>query len=777
MYRLGLAYGRLTMRWRWYIFALWLVGLLVSLPLAANIPGVLKSGGYDFSGTESYTAYNLMLSKLHYPATQLVVVFQSASTPVRNAAYQRELHGFMTRARTFPHVINLVPGEIGKDGNTTYVLINFNDQIDDVEGHLSKFQTLLPQGNTAGPARTYLVGEATVANALVQISQQDAEHADTAVLPIALIVLLVVFGTLVAALLPLLLAMLAVLIALAVVYLIALHSATNVSVLSIVSILGLGISIDYSLLIVRRFREELAQGRNVRDAIAWTVATAGEAILFSGLTVIIGLMGMLLLGLQSMTSIGVAGSVVVAVALLAALTLLPALLSILGARINSLRVPLLGRLTVQAVRPAAVAAANDGDTTTARGGNSSQQSGATDQHGFWHTLAFTVMKRPLLVILIVVALLAVLGWPIFSLNIGTSSDAALPANSPVRQGLAILNAQFSDANNNPTFVVVQTPDGSSMLTPANLQRLAHLTQWINQQPHVVSVTGLMQLPSIQGTPTPSLSQQELTAIYSTGAYTQNAALSQFVSSTTAGNTTLITVKVDAAVDSAAGKALIDNLRAGDKAAGQGLQSYVGGIQAVYLDFDRTLYNHFPWTILFIVIATYILLLLMFRSVLLPLKAILMNVLSVGAAYGVLVYVFQWGNFGNILNFTSSGFVDSLIPILLFCILFGLSMDYEVFLLSRIREEWLRTHDNHWAVAHGLEQTGSVITSAALLLVIVTCAFTFTELLITKEMGLGMTVAILVDATIIRSLLVPATMQLLGKWNWWFPSFSRRQRSS
>lgn len=172
--------------------------------------------------------------------------------------------------------------------------------------------------------------------------------------------------------------------------------------------------------------------------------------------------------------------------------------------------------------------------------------------------------------------------------------------------------------------------------------------------------------------------------------------------------------------------------------------------------------------LFILLATYILLLLMFRSVLLPLKAILMNVLSVGAALGMLVFIFQWGNLGNVLNFTASGFIDSAIPALMFCILFGLSMDYEVFLLSRMREEWLRTYDNRRAVARGLEKTGGVITNAALLFVIVTGAFTFTRLLITKEMGLGMTLAVLVNATIIRSLLVPATMRLLGKWNWWFP---------
>jgi RND superfamily putative drug exporter len=222
------------------------------------------------------------------------------------------------------------------------------------------------------------------------------------------------------------------------------------------------------------------------------------------------------------------------------------------------------------------------------------------------------------------------------------------------------------------------------------------------------------------------------------------------------------------MDSSEGKGLINNLRAGDKAAGQGLIVLVGGNQADSLDFSNFLFGNFPKTILFILAVTYILLLLMFRSVLLPLKAILMNVLSLSACFGVLVFIFQWGNFSNILNFTSDGSIDSTIPILLFCIIFGLSMDYEVFLLSRIHEEWLRTHDNRWAVARGLEKTGGVITNAALLFMIVAGAFIFTSILLIQEMGIGLTVAVLVDAAIIRMLLVPATMRLLGRWNWWLP---------
>ncbi len=744
LYQIGLVYGRQVYRFRWFIIAIWIIGLLASLPFAARLPSVLKNGGYNFSGSEAYDVYNAVTNKLHVPPTQALVVFQSSNTPVSDPSYQREVQDFITRAKTFHTVTSVVPGGVGQDGRTTYVVVNFNNKVEDVENQLTAFSNLLPQ---QGPARVYLTGEVASEAALTQIAQSDSEHADAFALPIALAVLVIVFGTVLAAFMPLILALVAVPIALALIYGVATQSLMNASVLSLASIIGLGISIDYSLFMTRRFREELAAGRSVSEAVAWTVATAGEAILFSGMTVIIGFFGLLLISLQSMSSLGIGGALVVVSAVLGALTLLPALLSIIGTRINALRVPFLSRFTVYTVDQKA-------------------RDEGKQPRGFWHRLAFAVMRRPILVILIVVVILLGLGWPVFSLNIGTSSETALPESSTVRQGLDILNAQFPSLNENPVYILVQSPDGSSMLAPANLQRLAHLTQWVGRQNHITQVSSLMQLPV---TPAgPALSQQQLIALYSTGAYKNYPQLAQFVTSTTAGDTTFITAKTDTTIDSNAGKALINTLRAGEKAAGQGLIVKTGGLQAIYLDFDRFLYKNFPKTIIFILVTTYILLLIMFRSVLLPLKAILMNVISVSASYGVLVFVFQWGNFKNLLDFTSNGFIDSLIPILLFCVLFGLSMDYEVFLLSRIREEWLKTHDNSWAVAHGLEQTGGVITSAALIFVIVAGAFIFTNLLITKEIGLGLAVAILVDASIIRSLLVPATMQLLGKWNWWLP---------
>src|SRR5438876_1185412 len=745
LYRLGLAYGRQVYRFRWFIIALWIIIVGVSIPFASQISSVLQGGGYSFQNSESIRVDNLLTSKLHQPLTQALVVFQSMSTAVSDPAYQQEVQDFMAKAHTFPNVTQVTQGGTGQDGRTAYVTINFNQTEDKVETKMADFHKLLP---TSGPAKAYLTGDPAIFREITTATQQDVEHAEIAALPIALLVLLVVFGTLIAAAMPILLAVVAVAVALAVIYAIALHYSMSIFVLNIASIIGLGISIDYSLFMVRRFRDELAEGRSARDAVSWTIATAGEAILFSGLIVMIGFSGLLLIGVPIMISMGIGGAVVVGIAVLAALTLLPSLLGVLGPRINSLRIPFFNRFTMRTEQRAASANME------------------TEPKGFWELWAWGVMRRPVLIIVAVSALLLLLSWPIFSISIGTAGSSSLPKSAESRKGIDTLNAQFPATNQYPIFITAQTTDGSNMLIAENLAKLDNLSKWIAARDHVTGVISLTRLPSTPGAP--ALSEQQLAALYNTGAYQQNPAMAQLVSSTTNGDTTLITVKSDTKIDSSEGKALIDNLRAGDQAAGQGLKVQVGGFQAISLDFNRYLYSNFPKAIAFILIATYILLLFMFRSVVLPLKAILMNVLSVCASYGVLVFIFQWGNFSNILNFIPDGFLNSLLPILLFCILFGLSMDYEVFLLSRIREEWLLTHNNRWAVARGLAMTGGVIADAALLFVIVCGAFTFTSVIITKEMGLGMAIAVLVDATIIRSLLVPATMRLLGRWNWWMP---------
>ncbi len=748
LYRFGVGYGRLIYRLRWLVLALWIAALIAAAPFAAQVASVLTGSGYSFSGSESVKVNNILASKLNQPKETLIVVFQSSDAYVNDASYQLEVNNFISVAQAYPHVSSVIAGGVGQDQKTTFVTVNFNQSASSDQKFTSDFKKIVPQGADATPARAYLTGSAPVSAAFNQLSQTDTEQAELKGLPIALAVLLIVFGSVVAGLLPLLLAAFAVPVALGVVYAIAVHVSTSVFVLNIASIVGLGISIDYTLFMTRRFREELARGRSVRDAVGWTVATAGEAILFSGLTVMIGFIGLILIGIQFMTSFGIGGAVTVASAALAALTLLPAVLSILGPRVNALRVPLLWRLV-------GVGEAHDteGETTESHG-------------GFWRSLALGVMAHPIIIVALVTALLLALGWPLLSINLGTPSITGIPKTIEARQGNDILTTQFPDTNTNPIIVLAQTSDGSSILSAANVAKVNQLTQWLDAQPDVSGVTSLTQFPGDPPAPTPT--QSQLAHLYATGAYKQVPGWAQLVAQTTGGDTTVITVRAAAPIDSVASKALVDHLRAGDNANGGGLHVMVSGEQAISLDFSRYLYGNFPRAIIFVLVATFTLLLIMFRSLLIPLKAIIMNALSVSAAYGALVIVFQWGYGQNLLGFESTGFVDSIIPILMFCILFGLSMDYEVFLLSRIREEWEKTHTNRRAGARGLEMTGGVSTNAALRFVIVTGAFTFTQLLVTKEIGLGMTVAVLVDAAIIRTLLVPATMRLVGRWNWWLP---------
>jgi putative drug exporter of the RND superfamily len=752
-YRIGYAYGRLIHRFRWLVLALWLVGLVIGAPFAARLSGVLESGGYSYDGSEASHANNTLINKLHWSSSQALIVFQSTTLPATDPQFQAEVNSFMGRAKGFAHVTGVSRGGVGLDSKTTYVVVSFNQNSSTIQQSMKSFRLLLP---ASGPAHAYLTGDPETFLEYNAITQQDIEHAETVTLPIALIVLLIVFGTLVAALMPLLLAVVAVPVALALLYAVAVHTWTSIFVLNVATVVGLGISIDYSLFMVRRFRDELAKGRDVRDAIAWSVATTGEAILFSGLAVMVGFCGLFLIGIPFMTSFGLGGALTVVSSVLAALTLMPAILAILGHRINALRLPFLRRRYASAGSIPAVAQESAGG-------------------GFWHSWALAVMRRPLLVVVGCAALLLLLGWPIFSMQVATYGSVSLPQHAEAEKAYTILGSQFPASDTNPIYVVVQTRDGSTILTNEHLSELDGLSQWLASQKHVTSMSGLTHLP-VSGSG-PALSGAQLVALYTSGAYVQSQPLAAWVKATTTGDTTVITLTSDTKLDSSQGTALIDTLRAGSRLVAPGLQVQIGGTQALSLDFTRYLYTNFPRTILFVLATTYLLLLLMFRSLLLPLKAVLVNVLSLAASYGVLVFVFQWGHFSSLLDFTSSGFVDSTMPILIFCVLFGLSMDYEVFLLSRIHEEWLRTHDNRYAVARGLEKTGGVITNAALLFAIVTAAFTFTSLVTTKELGLGMTVAVLVDATIIRTLLVPATMRLLGRWNWWLPGLPLPPRQS
>ncbi len=740
-YTIGRKIGGAIYRLRWLVISIWLAVLVLALPFAAKISGVLTGGGYTLPSSESNTVAQISQQTLHYPVSQAEVIFQSSNTPVTDPSFQAEIHSFILRAKQFPNVYTVLTMPIGADNKTVMLTVAFHSSIDNLEQQIPAFQQILPQGSAASPAKAYLTGDAAIYSELNQVAQTDIEKADSAVFPIALFVLIVVFGALTAAIIPIMLAGIAVPIALAFIYLIALHFTTNVSVLSIASIAGLGLSIDYSLLYIRRFREEILRGKTIKEAVSWTEATSGEAIFFSGITVIIGFASMLFFNIPVMTSLALGGVSVVSIALLGSLTFVPAVLSIIGRRVDSIKIPFLQK--------------------SAQGSTDSLQ-----KNNFWRTFAIQVMKRPITIVICVMVLLSVLSFPALKLIIGTPGVDSLPKNSSARQGYTILQQQYPLEADSAFYIIMRNDNGSDILTADSLQRIATVSQWLAAQKNVTAVYSIMNLPQTAGFP--PISAQELTQAYITGAYKAIPALQQFVTANASDGVTMVTVYTNTKLDSPEGKALVGLFRNHLHNEFAQVSFFVGGVQAFSLDFNNYLYGNFPKAILFILITTLITLTIMFRSILLPIKAVVMNLISISAAYGVLVWVFQWGNFANLLHFTSEGFVEDTIPVLIFCILFGFSMDYEVFLLSRIREEWLNTRNNRLAIAVGLEKTAGVITSAALIMVIVASAITFTSLLAAKEIGLGMASAIFIDAAIIRSLLVPATMELLGKWNWWFP---------
>jgi RND superfamily putative drug exporter len=481
---------------------------------------------------------------------------------------------------------------------------------------------------------------------------------------------------------------------------------TDVSVFSInvITILGLGLAIDYGLFMVSRFREELRRGLSTEDAVARTMATAGRTVAVSGLTVAIALAGLLIFPQAFLRSMGFGGMAAVLVAMVAALTLLPALLSVLGPRVDALAVRRLLRRRATAAPP-------------------------VDGRGAWARVARSVMRRPVAYAVGIVVLLLALGLPFLRVSFGGIDARALPAGTGSRVVAETIDRDFGGSAEPPVEAVLTLP--AAVDSPSGR---AALGRWMS---------AARSLPGV-------------TSAEVTGA---------------AGDVSRVGVGVAGDPISAESRGLVDRLRALPPPDGGSV--LVGGRTAELVDLLDSVGSRLPWMALIVVGTSFVLLFLAFGSVVLPAKAVLMNVLSLSASFGALVWIFQDGHLSGLLDFTPTGTLEATQPILVLAIVFGLSMDYEVFLMSRIRERYLTTGDNTAAVATGLQRTGGIITSAALLLIVVIGAFSLSGITFIKLIGVAMILAILLDATIVRALLVPATMRLLGRANWWAPAPLRR----
>jgi RND superfamily putative drug exporter len=573
----------------------------------------------------------------------------------------------------------------------------------------------LDPGTEEDGVTPYLTGQPAAYAGLQELSKEDLAKAEGTGFPVVALILLAVFGSAAAASLPLALGLFSVLITGAIIFLLSRSIEMSVFVTNMASMVGIGVAVDYSLFILARFREEVRAGASAREARATALATSGLAVIFSGLAVVISLAGLWMIDNQALRSMALGAMVVVVVAVLVAATLLPVLIRLLGHRVEA------GGVTwrvISALRHPARRLRRRGSTNP-------------DRANFWERWTVAVMKRPVVSVLAVSAFMLVLAIPVLSMNTGASAIKQFPAEHDVRKGSDLLTEATGGAEN-PIQVYASFNRGGLAQAP-NAEAVDAFAKRFAKDPEVESIA-------------PAQSGESGSALL------------------------VITPKHPSEDDEAV--ALMDRMRAAAPGSELGAvaEVAVGGESARISDV-RTQIDESMWKIVAFVLAlSFLVLMIMLRSVLLPLKAILMNLLSIGAAYGVIVAIFQYGWLDGITGFESLGAVDAINPPLILAIVFGLSMDYEVFLLSRIRERYEAHGDNRKAVAEGLASSARTISSAALIMTSVFSIFVLTGLPSIKELGVGCAVAIALDATLVRLILVPAAMQLMGKWNWWLPKW-------
>jgi RND superfamily putative drug exporter len=687
------------------ILGVWVALLVISAPLAARQTASLTGGGFEVPGSESKAVSEALASIPGAQSETLAIVFDNrrAGPAARLAAVEKVANdGFedVDGVRATPEAL-----QAARDSTEPIFVmpLEVTASRDDSVDEAAQIRLNLDVDSEGAAVPLHIVGQGGLWAGMQELSKQDLEQAELFGLPIVLAILLAVFGSLPAAALPLALGVAAVTVTGAIVFLLAQVMEMSIFVTNMASMLGIGVAVDYSLFILARYREELRGGRSPAQARAAAMRTSGLAVTFSGATVVVALAGLFLIDAKVADSMAVGAIVVVAVAVLAAVTLLPALIALLGHRVSEPG-KIIGRL-----RP-----------------KRRERTGP----GFWERWTNALMKRPLPFAIGAAGLMLLIALPGLSLQLGTGAIPQFPKGFETRDGFEL---------------AAQAPGGAGALGP--IQLIADFGDRPVDQPALEAVPP--QLAKVSG----------IADI--TGPYVSRD-----------GRRGLFIITPTYAAEDDRTIALVETIRDIDGSAGATL--LVGGPTAQNTDFSDLVQGSLWKVAVFVVVLSLLVLLLALRSIVLPIKAVLMNVLSVAAAYGVLVMVFQYGWFDGIFGYDSLGYVQALTPALLLAIVFGLSMDYEVFMLSRIKERFQATGDNRKAVGQGLAASAATITSAALIMVAVFTIFAFTGVPQIKEIGVGLAVAIFLDATVVRLVLVPATMELLGDRNWWLPEWLDRR---
>jgi putative drug exporter of the RND superfamily len=723
-------WGQFVYRFRWAVLGVSLVMLAGSVVALLN-GGTLKNSGGE--NTESGRAIALMQKQLPQSGagSSFVLVFGSAAMGVTDPAFKQAVLTALQPLKNDSRVKSIetpydVPAEQAKamtstDGHHLFAQVSLKDDYSTARQYYTKLRAEVHSDHL----QVLGTGNVAIGSDFDKYLQSDLQRAELVSLIVIVPLLLIVFATVVSMLLPLGVGGLAVVGGLAGVGILARFTDVSTYSTNIVTLIGLGVAIDYSLFIVNRFREEMGAGQTTEQALIATMRTSGRAVTFSGITVAIGLSAMLFFQGSFLASMGFAGAIVVAIAVLYALTFLASLLAILGHRVNWARLPLPRRASGR---------------------------------GLWHGLAIRVMRRPLLVLLPIVALLLVVASPIFQIRIANGDVGMLPPNAETRRGYDQLQTFPGQGSTFFSVVVRYASDGP--LTAAHIGDLYDLAQQIKQIPGVEGVESLVSFD-------PSLHRADYQALLTQPASAQPARVQTIVHGTTGSQIAVLSVVTKHGPESDGSRAIVQSLRSMTPPPGSSTL-----VEAFSIDFTDFILQRIPLAVAYVMIVTYLVLFLLTGSVVLPLKAVVMNILSIGASFGALVWVFQQGHLSSLLNFTPAA-LDPSVPVLLFCLVFGLSMDYEVLLISRIQEEYRKTGDTTQAVAQGLEKSGRLITGAAAIMVAVFLAFGLADVVLIKSIGLGLALAVAIDATLVRALIVPAVMRLLGRANWWAPRGLKR----
>ena len=710
--------ARISARRPLVTIAIWLIVAVVAAGISSNLlDGATTTELRLTSGADSQRAADLLESRLRgpQPVTEIVVV-QSETLTVDDPAFREKVEavfgeivalGSDTVAAGRNYYQENDESLVSEDRRTTFMPLVLTDRLKVAEKKVEHILDIVERANAADDFRVLMSGTASISFESNELALNDLEQGERVGVPVAMLILVALFGTVVAALAPIGLAVVAIIVALGLVALIGQIFELVFFVTLMVTMIGLAVGIDYSLLVVSRFREEIDRGLSKSEAAVRAGSTAGRTVLFSGVTVIIALCGMLIVPFLFFQSLALGAILVVAVALVATLTLLPAVLALLGPKVNLLSVPFIGRFRVT--------------------------SPEASTGGFWASVTKKVTRYPVVSIVAVAAPMIVLTIFYFDIKTGINGVDAFPEGARTREAFYVLEENFSFGLVNPVEVVIDGDFNSPEVQGA----IERLQMSLSNDPR-------FPLPPVT-TVNPSGDLALLTLI------THGEPSSQLAVDAV---TVLRDEYIPAAFDGVAAEVL------------------VGGVTSASSDVFEIVKTYTPIVFLFVLGFSFIILMLVFRSIVIPIKAVIMNLLSVGATYGLLVLVFQKGVGTDLLGFRHAEVVDVWIPLFLFSILFGLSMDYHVFLLSRIRERYDQTGNNAEAVAYGLRSTAGIITGAALIMVAVFGGFASGDTIINQQVGFGLAVAVLLDATLVRSILVPASMEVLGKRNWYLPSFLR-----